>query len=84
MAYFKQFQAIFKEFNFITTPDKNLLIYYFYNELKLFILAQLDKKDCNLDYCNNVVKEAINIKANTHCQLFFYISKSNTHYFCSY
>lgn len=56
-------QSILKEFNGVITPINNFLIWYFRDDLKRFICAQLDKRDRNLDNQQAVIEQTLDAKA---------------------
>lgn len=60
--------SVLKEFDGVTAPTDKLFIWYFWDDLKLSIWAQLLKKDCNLDYQQAVLEQAIDVKAKVACQ----------------
>lgn len=64
-ACMEHLQCVLKEFNGIATLTDNLLIWSFWDSLKLFICAQLDKKDHDLDDWQAVIEQAIDTKAKT-------------------
>lgn len=62
-VYIEHLQFVLKEFDSIAIPTDDLLIPYFQNGLRLFILTQLDKKNRNLNDWQAIVKRVINTKA---------------------
>ena len=58
---------VLQEFDFTTASNKKVLIYYFYNGLRPFIQAQIQKQGCNLNILEKVIKKAINIEAKATC-----------------
>lgn len=44
-------------------PTDDLLIWYFRDSMRLSIHTQLDKKNCNLDNWQAIVKQAIDVEA---------------------
>lgn len=56
---FKYLQAVLKKFYLISTFNKAVLIWYFYDRLKLLIKVQLDKGGYNQDNWDKVIKKAI-------------------------
>ncbi len=68
-ACLEHLQAIMKEFDSTTAPNKETLIRYFWKGLRLSIRAQLDNQGQDLDTWNKVVEKAIDIEAKANFQL---------------
>lgn len=69
-----------KEFDTIVSPNKDLLIRYFQNCLKLCICAQLQKRDNDLENWQVVMERAIDVKANAGWELFCLIQENDARY----
>ena len=64
-AHLKHLQAVPKKFNPTTAPNKETLIHYFQEGLRLFIQAQLDNWEWDLDAWDKVVEKTVNAEAKT-------------------
>lgn len=80
LAYIKYLQSILKKFHNITTPMDDLLIWYFWDGMRLSICAQWDKREYNLDNWQVVIKQAIYAKAKAAWQAFLLVWKSDAYY----
>ncbi len=61
-------QAVLKEFDPTTTPNKETLLHYFQEGLHSFIQAQLDNWGRDLDVWDKVVEKAVDAKAKASLQ----------------
>lgn len=50
---------VLRKFNFIAAPNKDVLICYFQDDLRLLIRAQMDKQSRNLDNWDEAIEKAI-------------------------
>lgn len=73
-------QFILKEFDSIAALIDNLVIWYFQNNIKLFIRAQLDKKNRDLDNGHVIIKQAVDAKSKIAWQAPLLVQKSDAHY----
>ena len=53
---------VVQEFDLATTPNKEIMIQYFRKSLKPSIWVQLDTQGRELDFEEEIVKKAVNIK----------------------
>ena len=67
-------QAVFQEFDPIATPNKEIMIRYFWNGLRPSVRAQLDARGRDLDFWQEAIKKAVNAEAKAMLQ-----SSSNIH-----
>ncbi len=67
-VYLEHLQTVLKEFHPIATPNKETLICYFRETLRLSIQAQLDNHGRDLDTWNKMIEKAINAEAKTNFQ----------------
>lgn len=73
-------QFVLKKFEAGTASSNNLFIWYFWDDPRFFIRTQLDKKNCNLDNWQEVMKWAIDAKVKSSCQALFPVQETDTHY----
>lgn len=76
LAYIKDLQSGLRWFNGVVIYIDNLLIQYFWNSPKSQIYAYLDKKYCDLDNWQVVIKQAVNPKAETAQQTSLLVRES--------
>ena len=58
-AYLEHLQVVFREFNPVAAPNKEILIQYFWEGLRPFIQAQIDSQHQELDFWDKVINKAI-------------------------
>ena len=63
VAHIEYLQAILKELDPIATLNKETLIHYFHDGLRLSIRAQVDNRGRDLDAWEEVVEKAVNVEA---------------------
>lgn len=68
-AHLEHLQAILKEFDPATTPNKNTMICYFRKRLRPSWRAQLNNQDCDLDLGEDAVEKVVKAKAKVALQL---------------
>ena len=73
-----------KKSNPTAALNKEVLICYFRDSLRLSIWAQSDKRDRDLDTWEEAIKKAINEKAKTAYQPQFLMKKIYNRYFCGH
>lgn len=61
--YFKNWQAVLKEFDVVAVFNKDLLIWYFWYELKFSICIHLYNQDRDLKNWQEIIEKAIDTKA---------------------
>lgn len=62
VAHLKYLQTVLKEFDAKTTPTDELIIYYFWDGLKLSTQSHFNKRDWNFNDWQEVIKNNINVK----------------------
>ena len=62
-AHQKHLQVVLQEFDSAATPNKEIMIRYFWEGLKHFVRAQLDARGKDLDSWEEAVKKAVNAEA---------------------
>ena len=72
-AYLEHLLAVFREFDPTATPNEEIMIWYFREDLRPSIRAQLDAQGRDLDFWEKAVKKTVNVEAKTMLQ-----SSSNT------
>ena len=67
-AHLEHLQTVFREFNSVVAPNKDTMIWYFQEGLRPSIQAQLDVKDQDLDFWDEVVDKTVDVEAKTNLQ----------------
>ena len=67
-TYLEYLQAVLREFDFVAAPNKDTMIGYFQESLRPFIQAQLDVRDRDLDFWDEVVDKTVDVKAKASLQ----------------
>ena len=75
VAHLEHLQAVFQEFASVTAPNKDTIIRYFREGLRPSIQAQLDVRDRDLDFWDEVVDKTVDAKANASLQTPFGIKE---------
>lgn len=65
IAYLKHLQMVLKKFNPIATPNKDVLIWYFWDGFRPLIRVQLNKRDYDLENWNKAIEKTIDAKSKT-------------------
>lgn len=76
----KDLHIVLKDLNGITAFMYNLIIEWYWENLRLSIYTELDKRDDNFDNLSAVVQQFMNAKASATWQDFWFIWKSNMWY----
>ena len=67
-AHLKHLLVVFQEFDHAATPNKEIMIRYSRKGLRSSIWAQLDAWGWDLDFWEEAVKKAVNVKAKAMIQ----------------
>lgn len=80
LTHLEHLQVLLKEFNFVATSNKNILIWYFWDRLRPSINIQLDKCRQNLDTKDKAINKIIYVKTNVSHQSLLSTCEINTQY----
>lgn len=78
VVHLEYLQAMLNKFKLIATSNKDVIIQYFQDELRLLIRTQLDKQGHNHNNYNTAIQKAIDAETKTSCQPFLGIYRVDT------
>lgn len=66
---FEQFYIIIEKFDFVAIFHEDLLIQFFLNNLKFWIITQINKRNWEQNFWNKFIKNTIDIEIKAGYQL---------------
>ena len=64
-AHLEHLQSILLEYDPVGAPTKPTMLRYFWEGLKLFVFAELEHQDLDLESFDQIVKKSVNAKAKS-------------------